>query len=162
MQQLPTGSYTDRILFLECDEYAELTKETVFVNPLALGSSNQQTLSFSTCDSTTPLIVGGEKTKNGEYPHMAAIGFRSFDGTLSFKCGGSLISELFVLTAAHCSRANGESPSIVRLGDQNIASRKDNLIEVDVPIAEFIKHENYKRNSFYDDIALIKMTRAVK
>ena len=149
-------------LFLECDEYAELTKESLFITPLAMGSIQQQTLSYSTCDSTTTLIVGGEKTKNGEYPHMAAIGWRSIDKTLSFKCGGSLISELFVLTAAHCSQFGGESPSIVRLGDQNIASRKDNLIEVDVPVADFITHENYKRNSFYDDIALIKMARAVK
>ena len=53
---------------------------------------------------------------------MAAIGFRSFDETLSFKCGGSLISELFVLTGAYCS----QFPSIVRLGDQNIARRRAN------------------------------------
>lgn len=149
-------------MFVECDEYGELTKEKVFVNPLALGSSSQQALSYSTCDSTTPLIVGGEKTKNGEYPHMAAIGWRSIDGTLSFKCGGSLISERFVLTAAHCGRADGQEPSIVRLGDQNIKSTLDGLIEVDVPIAEFIRHENYRRSSYYNDIALIKMTRNVQ
>lgn len=88
--------------FTECEEYGELTKEKVYVNPLALGGSSQHALSFSKCDATTPLIVGGEKTKNGEYPHMAAIGWRTLDGTLSFKCGGSLISDRFVLTAAHC------------------------------------------------------------
>jgi secreted trypsin-like serine protease len=110
----------------------------------------------------TPLIVGGEKTKNGEYPHMAAIGWRSLDGSLEFKCGGSLISDRFVLTAAHCSRADGNSPSIVRLGDQNLKTRSDGLIEVDVPIAEFIKHEKYRKSSYYDDIALIKLARSVQ
>lgn len=147
---------------VECEEYGELTKEKVFVNPLALGSSSQQALSYSTCDSTTPLIVGGEKTKNNEFPHMAAIGWRSIDGTLSFKCGGSLISDRFVLTAAHCSRADGSAPSIVRLGDQNLKSRQDGLIEVDVPVAEFIKHENFRRSSYYEDIAVIKLSRAVE
>lgn len=151
-----------RFLILECEIYGELTKEKIFVNPLALGSTSQHVLSLSRCDSTTPLIVGGEKTKNGEYPHMAAIGWKTLDGTLEFKCGGSLISERFVLTAAHCSRADGLAPSIVRLGDQNIKSQADGLTEVDIQIAEFIKHENYRRSSYYDDIAVIRLARNVE
>lgn len=60
------------------------------------------------------------------------------------------------------ARADGSGPSIVRLGDQNLSTRRDGLTEVDVPIAEFISHENYKRNSYYDDIAVIKMSRSVE
>jgi len=151
----------ERISAQKCEEYGELTKEKFFVNPLSLGSSNTHALSVSKCDSTTPLIVGGVKTKAGEYPHMAAIGWRGLDGSLEFKCGGSLISDKFVLTAAHCARADGSAPSIVRLGDQNLKTRTDGVNEMDVPIAEFITHEKYRRSSYYDDIALIKMTRSV-
>lgn len=42
-------------------------------------------------------IVGGQETAAHEYPWMAGI---EFYGQL--KCGGTLISHNFVLTAAHC------------------------------------------------------------
>lgn len=51
---------------------------------------------------------------------------------------------------------------MVRLGDQNIKSRQDGLQEVDIAIAEFIKHEQYRRSAYYYDIALIKMSRSVE
>ena len=150
------------LLIPECEEYAELTKEKIFVNPLSLGSFNNHSLALSTCDATTPLIVGGVKTKNGEFPHMVSLGWTSLDQTLEFKCGGSLISGLFVLTAAHCARSDGASPSIIRLGDQNLRSRNDGRTEVDIPIAEFVKHESYRKSSYYNDIAVVRMSRSVE
>lgn len=44
------------------------------------------------------LIVGGTEADEGEFPHMALLGRN--DET--WFCAGSLISENFVLTAAHC------------------------------------------------------------
>lgn len=55
------------------------------------------------CHPFIALIVGGEKSRVGEFPHMAAIGF-TVDGSTRFNCGGSLISEKFVLTVAHCAQ----------------------------------------------------------
>lgn len=47
----------------------------------------------------TGRIVGGEETAVNEYPWMARL---SYFGR--FYCGGTLINDRYVLTAAHCVR----------------------------------------------------------
>ncbi|XP_028042987.1 proclotting enzyme-like [Bombyx mandarina] len=46
-------------------------------------------------------ILGGEAASMGEFPYMVAVGFDRGNG-YEFDCGGSLLSNLYVLTAAHC------------------------------------------------------------
>ena len=56
-------------------------------------------------------IVGGRKTKLGDFPYMALLGKIALDGKILYSCGGSLINKWYVLTAAHCIRSpNGDSP----------------------------------------------------
>lgn len=56
------------------------------------------------CDSLMlPLIIGGTKVDRTEFPHMVAIGFGQ-PNDLAYLCGGSLISEKFVMTAGHCTK----------------------------------------------------------
>lgn len=59
-------------------------------------------------------IINGKEALVGEFPYFAALAY-IIEEQLGFSCGGSLISEKFVLTAAHCCKVE-EPPIIVRLG----------------------------------------------
>lgn len=47
-----------------------------------------------------PRIVNGQAAAVNQYPHQALVFINTKQG--SFQCGGSLISDLWVLCAAHC------------------------------------------------------------
>lgn len=49
----------------------------------------------------TQKLSGGNRTDLFEYPWMVLLQYSTKNG-LQFQCGGSLISENYVLTAAHC------------------------------------------------------------
>lgn len=155
-----TGS--QRTAVRKCNEYRELSYDQVTGIGLSLVSIVARS-KVPKCDSITKLIVGGNVTKPGEFPHMAAIGWRGADGTLGFHCGGSLISDRYVLTAAHCYKdVNGVFPSFVRLGDQHLFRDDDRAEPKDYNIEEFINHPQFlRKQGQYNDIALIKLDRSV-
>ncbi|XP_046750358.1 serine protease snake-like [Diprion similis] len=101
----------------------------------------------------TPLIVGGTKAQSGEFPHMAALGWPN-EGQVDYLCGGTLISERWILTACHCTRGQAGSPSVVRLGDHNLGERAEGQI---VEIKRIQRHPTYKPPAMYADIALVEL-----
>ncbi|XP_013102252.1 serine protease snake [Stomoxys calcitrans] len=93
----------------------------------------------------------------GEYPHMTALGFVSDNGQVDYKCGGSLISDRFVVTAAHCTNIVGEVPTKVRIGDLNLLEEEPHLEPQIHNIKKIHNHPDYKSTSYYNDIALLEL-----
>ena len=73
-------------------------------------------INFGQADEAGDRIIGGESTEVNEYPWQALITMLTPLGTKI--CGGSLISDIWVLTAAHCLEPDLNID--VDLGEYNI------------------------------------------
>lgn len=88
--------------FSECLKYKKLIFEETKTFSYFLPGANEITFTEDHCSSTGGFVVGGENAKPKEFPFAARMGHMADNGYVNWFCGGTLISELFVLTAAHC------------------------------------------------------------
>jgi len=112
------------------------------------------------CGLSSRRIVGGEDANVGEWPWAAIVGTPSGNGGISVWCGGSLISNSVVLTAAHCFEGSS-NPTIVRLGELDYTSSSDGAIHQDIEIAQVIMHPSYDSVKIKNDIAILKLKTSV-
>ncbi|KQS38389.1 uncharacterized protein Dere_GG12275, isoform B [Drosophila erecta] len=122
-------------------------------------------------------IVGGKETGKREFPWMALIEYTKPGNVKGHHCGGSLINNRYVLTAAHCVSAIPTDWQLtgVRLGEWDASTNPDctvgknglrdcNEPYVDYPVVERIPHPQYPGNSRdqLNDIALLRLRDEVQ
>uniref|UniRef100_T1HMT4 Peptidase S1 domain-containing protein n=1 Tax=Rhodnius prolixus TaxID=13249 RepID=T1HMT4_RHOPR len=141
---------------LECKRYTRILTEYSHFMPL-LPDATPKKITMSNCKpQINPLIVGGKNASITDYPHMAALGYKRFHDT-DYLCGGTLISENFVLTAGHCADTRWGPPVVVHLGSTELYSNEAIVIAV----KHVAIHPKYKPPSSYNDIALIKLNHSL-
>jgi len=99
-------------------------------------------------------IVGGVKTGVHEFPWQVAL--VSSSGKRPY-CGASIISDRWILTAAHCVDGNTASGSVVVIGEHNYASTADTTATERRTIAQVISHPKYNSRTLDNDIALLRL-----
>lgn len=108
-------------------------------------------------------IIGGEEAPHNAWPWFAMLMVqRRTSGRFSPECGATLITDKFVITAAHCVLEQGrrkisQSRVRIRLGESDL--RKKNDGEVDFGVANIVIHAKFERKTFKNDIALIELDR---
>ncbi|KAG1662604.1 Proclotting enzyme [Nymphon striatum] len=113
---------------------------------------------------TSNRVVGGKEADIGAWPWMAAI-YLITNGNPSFHCGGSVINNKYVVTAAHCIVFTNEivppDELIIRLGDHNLESDNDGLKPVEYKVIEVTVHKTFNAKTFLNDIALLRIESTI-
>ncbi|XP_058464639.1 chymotrypsin-1-like [Malaya genurostris] len=92
-------------------------------------------------------IVGGNDAAPGSAPYQVSL-----QNLLGHSCGGAIISDRWVLTAAHCVVDSTVSRMRVLVGTNNLKEGGQKY-----RVDKFLVHSGYDDPRFHNDIALIKL-----
>ena len=108
-----------------------------------------------------PEIVGGNIAAAGRWPWQVGLVQANISSNFNAQfCGGTLVDELFVVTAAHCITENNGSVTPkaeirVLTGTQSLATGGTRRV-----VDQIVRHPNYNDNTTDFDIAVIKLRTA--
>lgn len=107
-----------------------------------------------------PRITNGQLSEYGQFPFFTFLAALKPNKTLNF-CGGSLIGDQWILTAAHCLR-NTEK-IVVLMNTVKFREACTNSRFTDIVTKEhFYIHPKYKDEYLQYDIGLIKLTKKLQ
>lgn len=122
---------------------------------LVVGGFTTELANESTNDVPTFRIYNGIQSRPGQFPYQALLIIQADSGPSI--CGGSLLSNRWVLTAAHC--VSLVISIQVHLGASlYTASSSTEPGRIITGVSRIILHYLYNRNSITDDVALLRLS----
>lgn len=100
-------------------------------------------------------IYGGSEAKPGQFPYQITL--RLWHSSLHY-CGGSIISNRHILTAAHCVRPTSPVLDYTVIVGAHSKTGKDGR---GYKVARFIQHEGFNETSLQHDVALIELETTI-
>lgn len=98
-------------------------------------------------------IVNGKNASEGQFPYQASL-YLIGDGPF---CGASIVSNRFLLTAAHCSQGRMKNPNYVYAIAGNVRLSKGIRINLD----KITPYEGYDAHRLINDISLIRTAQEI-
>ncbi|XP_075217848.1 transmembrane serine protease filzig [Lycorma delicatula] len=107
-------------------------------------------------------IVGGKGATFGEWPWQVLVREATWLGLFTKnKCGGVLITNRYVITAAHCQP--GFLASLVAVfGEYDISGELESKRSVSKNVRRVIVHRQYDAATFENDIALLELDAPIQ
>ncbi|XP_068081846.1 anionic trypsin-2 [Anabrus simplex] len=102
-------------------------------------------------------IIGGRNARVGEFPYQISLQRKDYfwDGAQHI-CGGAIIDEHHVLTAAHCLYGQFQAQLRVVAGVLNVTNTLEPT-RVSLTLAQVYLHEGFVFETLLNDIALIRV-----
>uniref|UniRef100_A0A8C2KJA0 trypsin n=1 Tax=Cyprinus carpio TaxID=7962 RepID=A0A8C2KJA0_CYPCA len=100
--------------------------------------NDEKTVSRQVVNLDKRRIVGGNPALPGEIPWQVALVARS---TRQVFCGGSILNQLWVITAAHCLVGSRNGSFYIRVGEHDVS--KTEGTEQNLNVTRFISHPRY-------------------
>lgn len=120
----------------------------------------QETITPQLQVAPRPYVIGGLPANDGDWPFIVALVYKGPPVSAGFHCGGSLIADNVVLTAAHCVDLASTDTIDVYVGSSSLIDFGDTG-EV-VGVDKVVIHEGWKSGSFDYDIALLFLEHPVE